>query len=48
VARAARTTYLGLAPRDIGPRPDGAVPVDVPALGTAAVVLHLSASGSGA
>ncbi|WP_329524594.1 alpha-mannosidase [Streptomyces jietaisiensis] len=48
VTRAARTTYLGLGPRDIGPEPDGTVAVDVPALGTAAVVLHLSASGSGA
>lgn len=41
VARAARTNYLGLNPSDIGPEPDGAIPVDVPALGTAAVVLHL-------
>ncbi|MET9157265.1 glycoside hydrolase family 38 C-terminal domain-containing protein [Streptomyces parvulus] len=44
VARAARTTYLGLDPRDIATDRDGAVPVDVPALGTAAVVLHLAPS----
>ncbi|MGW7278521.1 hypothetical protein ACWGIV_09485 [Streptomyces sp. NPDC054844] len=41
VARAARTNYLGLNPSDVGPEPDGAIPVDVPALGTAAVVVHL-------
>lgn len=46
VARAARTTYLGLNPRDIGPEPDGAVPLDVPALGTAAVVLYLGSSAT--
>ncbi|MGW6471307.1 hypothetical protein [Streptomyces nigra] len=39
-----RTDYLGLAPRDVGQDPDGAVPVDVPPLGTAAVVLHLDPS----
>jgi hypothetical protein len=44
VTRAVRTTYLGLTPRDISPEPDGAIPVDVPALGTAAVVLHLHPS----
>ncbi|MEU4144781.1 glycoside hydrolase family 38 C-terminal domain-containing protein [Streptomyces parvulus] len=44
VTRAARTNYLGLDPRDIGRDRDGAVPVDVPALGTAAVVLHLAPS----
>ncbi|MFJ8148824.1 glycoside hydrolase family 38 C-terminal domain-containing protein [Streptomyces sp. NPDC096048] len=44
VARAVRTNYLGLVPNDIAPEPDGAVPVDVPALGTAAVVLHLHSS----
>ncbi len=42
VTSAARTTYLGLNPRDIGMEQDGSVPVDVPALGTAAVLLHLS------
>ncbi|MEU6289876.1 glycoside hydrolase family 38 C-terminal domain-containing protein [Streptomyces sp. NPDC046988] len=42
VARAFRTTYLGLSPREAGPAPDGTVPVDVPALGTAAVVLELA------
>ncbi len=47
VTRAARTTYLGLSPRDIAPDPDGAIPVEVPALGTAAVVLHLSPSTAG-
>ncbi|WP_454607259.1 hypothetical protein [Streptomyces tendae] len=40
VARAVRTNYLGLDPRDIGQDRDGAVPVDIPPLGTAAVVLH--------
>ncbi|MFI7349397.1 glycoside hydrolase family 38 C-terminal domain-containing protein [Streptomyces sp. NPDC049936] len=44
VTRAARTNYLGLNPRDIGMEQDGAIPVDVPALGTAAVILHLGAS----
>ncbi|MFE2355471.1 glycoside hydrolase family 38 C-terminal domain-containing protein [Streptomyces parvulus] len=44
VTRAARTNYLGLDPRDIARDRDGAVPVDVPALGTAAVVLHLAPS----
>lgn len=41
VVRAVRTTYLGLPLRDISPEPDGAVPVDVPVLGTAALVLDL-------
>ncbi|MYS55608.1 alpha-mannosidase, partial [Streptomyces sp. SID6013] len=47
LARAVRTNYLGFATRDIAPEPDRAVPVDVPALGTAAVVLHLRPSGAG-
>ncbi|MFC9955932.1 glycoside hydrolase family 38 C-terminal domain-containing protein [Streptomyces nigra] len=44
VARAVRTNYLGLDPRDIDQDRDGAVPVDIPPLGTAAVVLHLDPS----
>ncbi|MDQ0785011.1 glycoside hydrolase family 38 C-terminal domain-containing protein [Streptomyces sp. B3I8] len=47
VARAAHTTYLGRAPRDLAPEPDGAIPADLPALGTAAVLLHLSPAGTG-
>ncbi|MFE0821611.1 glycoside hydrolase family 38 C-terminal domain-containing protein [Streptomyces sp. NPDC058794] len=47
VTRAVRTTYLGSATHDVTPEPDRAVPVDVPALGTAAVVLHLRSSGTG-
>lgn len=46
VARAVRTNYLGLAPRDITPEPDRAIPVDVPALGTAAAVLYLHTSAT--
>ncbi|MEV5607281.1 glycoside hydrolase family 38 C-terminal domain-containing protein [Streptomyces sp. NPDC052225] len=41
VTGAMRTTYLGHDPRDIAPETDGSVTVEVPALGTAAVVLHL-------
>ncbi|MEV8090694.1 glycoside hydrolase family 38 C-terminal domain-containing protein [Streptomyces nigra] len=44
VARAVHTTYLGLNPRDISQDRDGAVPIDIPPLGTAAVVLHLDPS----
>ncbi|MFB6789822.1 alpha-mannosidase [Streptomyces olivaceus] len=44
VTGAARTTYLGRDPRDLAAEPDGALPVDLPALGTAAVVLHLDPS----
>ncbi|MGW2336701.1 hypothetical protein ACWCXS_22370 [Streptomyces sp. NPDC001685] len=43
VTQAVRTDYLGLAPRDIEPDPDQAIPIDIPPLGTAAVVLHLAA-----
>lgn len=46
VASAARTNYLGLTPRALSPEPDRAIPVDVPALGTAAVVLHLRSSAT--
>ncbi|OSC61885.1 hypothetical protein B5181_26095 [Streptomyces sp. 4F] len=38
---------LGSATHDVTPEPDRAVPVDVPALGTAAVVLHLRSPGAG-
>lgn len=41
VGPAFRTTYLGLAPSEIAPEPDGAIPVEVPALGTTAVTLRL-------
>jgi hypothetical protein len=41
VARALRTNFLGLAPSELDPEPDGAIPIDVPALGTAAVILQL-------
>ncbi|MCW8100421.1 glycoside hydrolase family 38 N-terminal domain-containing protein [Streptomyces tauricus] len=44
VGQAFRTNYLGLGPRAIDVEPEGAVPVTVPALGTAAVVLHLHPS----
>ncbi|MFJ4467254.1 glycoside hydrolase family 38 C-terminal domain-containing protein [Streptomyces sp. NPDC089424] len=44
VAHAVRTNYLGLPSHEIDRDPEGAVPVEVPALGTAAVVLHLSPS----
>ncbi|MFJ2263748.1 hypothetical protein ACIOKD_36590 [Streptomyces sp. NPDC087844] len=44
VGQAFRTNYLGLAPRAIDMEPGGTVPVTVPALGTAAVVLHLHPS----
>ncbi|MFH8469196.1 glycoside hydrolase family 38 C-terminal domain-containing protein [Streptomyces sp. NPDC017991] len=44
VGQAFRTNYLGLAPRAIDVEPGGTVPVTVPALGTAAVVLHLRPS----
>jgi hypothetical protein len=47
VVRAVRTTYLGLPLRDIGPEPDGGIPVDVPVLGTAALVLELPSSATG-
>jgi hypothetical protein len=47
VVRAALTTYLGLPLRDISPEPDGAIPVDVPVLATAAVVLDLSSVPTG-
>lgn len=47
VVRAVRTTYLGQPLRDIGPEPDGAIPVDVPVLGTAAVVLDLRSATTG-
>ncbi|MFJ7023020.1 hypothetical protein ACIQUW_32135 [Streptomyces sp. NPDC101117] len=43
VTQAVSTDYLGLAPRDIEPDPDHAIPIDIPPLGTAAVVLHLAA-----
>jgi hypothetical protein len=42
VDRAARTTYLGGTPRDLAPEPDGAIPAGLPALGTTAVLLHLT------
>ncbi|MFJ3022967.1 glycoside hydrolase family 38 C-terminal domain-containing protein [Streptomyces tendae] len=38
-----RTNYLGLAPSPLAVEPDGGVTVDVPALGTSAVTLHLGA-----
>ncbi|WP_435193383.1 glycoside hydrolase family 38 C-terminal domain-containing protein [Streptomyces sp. NRRL F-5630] len=41
VARAARTTYLGLTPSDLDLDEDQAVPVEVAPLGTAAVLLIL-------
>ncbi|MET9563871.1 glycoside hydrolase family 38 C-terminal domain-containing protein [Streptomyces tauricus] len=44
VGQAFRTNYLGLGPRAIDVEPEGTVPVTVPALGTAAVVLHLHPS----
>ncbi|MFI9801737.1 glycoside hydrolase family 38 C-terminal domain-containing protein [Streptomyces sp. NPDC052302] len=44
VAGVVHTNYLGLNPRDISQDRDGAVPVDIPPLGTAAVVLHLDPS----
>ncbi|MER6441883.1 glycoside hydrolase family 38 C-terminal domain-containing protein [Streptomyces sp. NPDC001185] len=47
VTRSVRTNYLGLTPRDISAEPDRAIPVDIPALGTAAVVLHLDSSATG-
>ncbi|MEV5762753.1 glycoside hydrolase family 38 C-terminal domain-containing protein [Streptomyces tendae] len=47
VVRAALSTYLGLPLRDISPEPDGAIPVDVPVLATAAVVLDLSSVPTG-
>ncbi|MGI5227782.1 glycoside hydrolase family 38 C-terminal domain-containing protein [Actinoallomurus sp. CA-142502] len=46
VTRALRTNLLGLAPSELDPEPDGAIPVDVPALGTAAVTLHLRPSAA--
>ncbi|GAA2331254.1 alpha-mannosidase [Streptomyces kunmingensis] len=42
VAGALRTNYLGLAPSELRPEPDGVIPVEVPTLGTAAVTLRLS------
>ncbi|MFF4053308.1 hypothetical protein ACFYZ5_42475 [Streptomyces chartreusis] len=42
VARAVRTNYLGLAPSDISQDADRTIPVDIPPIGTAAVVLHLA------
>ncbi|MFE9681935.1 glycoside hydrolase family 38 C-terminal domain-containing protein [Streptomyces sp. NPDC006285] len=42
--RAFRTTYLGSDPREVDVEPDGTVPVLVPALGTAAVLLDLHSS----
>ncbi|MFE3263588.1 glycoside hydrolase family 38 C-terminal domain-containing protein [Streptomyces sp. NPDC059215] len=47
VTRAVGTNYLGLTLRDISAEPDRAIPVDIPALGTAAVVLHLDSSATG-
>lgn len=47
VDRVLRTNYLGLAPSDISPEPDGGILVDVPALGTSAVTLHLGAGRGG-
>ncbi|MFE7170350.1 alpha-mannosidase [Streptomyces sp. NPDC057616] len=44
-AQAFRTTYLGLAPHELAREPGGTVPVDVPALGTAAVTFQLRPSG---
>jgi hypothetical protein len=41
VGQAFRTNYLGLDPHAIDVDPEGTVPVTVPPLGTAAVVLHL-------
>lgn len=45
--RAFRTNYLGLAPSELTPQPDGAVHVDVPAFGTAAVTLRLRRAAVG-
>ncbi|MFI0724115.1 alpha-mannosidase [Streptomyces sp. NPDC021224] len=41
VTQAFGTNYLGLAGRELGLEPGDVVPVEVPALGTAAVTLHL-------
>jgi hypothetical protein len=46
VSRAFRTTYLGLAPRELETEPGGVLPVEVPALGVAAVTLRLAPSTS--
>ncbi|MFJ8787973.1 hypothetical protein [Streptomyces sp. NPDC102462] len=43
-AKAFRTGYLGQASGELSPEPGGVVPVDVPALGTAAVTLRLHPS----
>ncbi|MEV0208609.1 glycoside hydrolase family 38 C-terminal domain-containing protein [Streptomyces sp. NPDC050788] len=40
--RAYRTTFLGLTPSELTVLPEGAVSVEVPALGTAAIALQLS------
>jgi hypothetical protein len=45
LAGAAATTYLGLAPVELVADPDGAVPVEVPPLGTAAVALRPAPAG---
>lgn len=44
IAKAFRTGYLGQASGELSPEPGGVVPVDVPALGTAAVTLRLPPS----
>ncbi|MGR3875444.1 glycoside hydrolase family 38 N-terminal domain-containing protein [Streptomyces graminifolii] len=40
--QAHRTSYLGLTQRELDPEPEGTVTVDVPALGTAAVIFRLA------
>ncbi|WP_210569350.1 glycoside hydrolase family 38 C-terminal domain-containing protein [Streptomyces sp. GESEQ-4] len=44
--QAFRTNYLGLVPSELTPEPDGVIPVDVPAFGTAAVTLQPVADAS--